>query len=170
MTDLTKKIAIFLSSILMAGLTFSGCDAKEVDISGAPDYSTATGEFITYGYTGPTDGTWFRDEEQYNTGEDYRTVARYREYKEAGYNTLLLQGNDPYRGEPFETSKLKEIMDMSQEAGIERVIVFDTRIESLSCSEKPIVGEGCQFATEEELVAYIQTCLSDYKDHPVFYG
>lgn len=163
--------AIITLAILMFSLIFYGCDSSSsVDLSGAPDYSNATGEFLTYGYTGPTDGTWFRDDEQYNVGEDFRTVERYKEYKDAGFNVLLLQGNEPYRGEKFETSQLKQTMDRAYEAGVKRVIVFDSRIEALSESRTPIVGEGKTFADYEALVAFIRTCLNDYKDHPAFFG
>ncbi len=164
-----KTLVTLLASVIALSFSFAGCK-KEADLSGAPDYSTATGEFLTYGYTGPTDGTWFRDDEQYNTGEDYRTVERYAEYKDAGFNTLLLQGNEPYKGENFETSELKRTMDRAYEAGIKRVIVFDSRLEILSQSEEPIVGEGTEFATDEDLVAFVRQCLSDYQHHPAFYG
>ena len=112
-----KKISRIIALLFAAtiALTMFGCGGKtggnSADLSGAPDYSGSTGEFLTYGYTGPTDGTWFRDDEQYNTGEDYRTTERYAEYKDAGFNVLLLQGNEPYNGEPFETSILKRNMD-----------------------------------------------------------
>ncbi len=169
MKNFKKTLVVLLTSLLSLNLLFSGC-APKVNLSGAPDYSDQTGEFLTYGYTGPTDGTWFRDDEQYNTGEDYRTVERYAEYKDAGFNTLLLQGNEPYKGENFATSELKRTMDRAYEAGIKRVIVFDTRLEILSQAEEPFVGEGKEFATDEELVEYVRVCLSDYKDHPAFYG
>ena len=171
-----KKISRIIALLFAAtiALTMFGCGGKKggnsVDLSGAPDYSGSTGEFLTYGYTGPTDGTWFRDDEQYNTGEDYRTTERYAEYKDAGFNVLLLQGNEPYNGEPFETSILKRTMDRAYEAGIKKVIVYDSRIFNLSASEVPIVGEGRKFATEDDLVEFIRTCLADYKDHPAFFG
>lgn len=170
MKKINKAITTLLASALSAIFLFSGCGAKSADLSGAPDYSGEIGEFITYGYTGPTNGTWFRDDEQYNTGVDYRTVERYQEYKEAGLNTLLLQGNEPYKGENFETSELKQTMDKAYAAGIERVIVFDSRLEALSESTQPIVGENGSFASDEELVEFVGNCLSDYKDHPAFFG
>lgn len=168
MKNIKKKFAVLLSAAVLASACLSGC--AKVDLSGAPDYSKASGEFITYGYTGPTDGTWWRDDEQHNSGQDFRTTERYAEYKAAGLNTLLLQGNEPYRGEGFENSILKRTMDRAYEAGIERVIVFDSRIEALSEQTTPIVGEGARFATDEELVEFVRNCLADYKDHPAFFG
>lgn len=162
-------MTLLLTAVMTASIAFSGC-GRDTDLTGAPDYSGMSGEFLTYGYTGPTDGTWFRDDEQYNTGEDYRTVERYAEYKAAGLNTLLLQGNEPYKGEPFETSELKRTMDRAYEAGIERVIVYDTRLEPLSGQTEPLVGEGRKFATDQELVDYVKDCLDSYKDHPAFFG
>ena len=164
-----RLFTLALAAVAATSCIFWGCGTT-ADLSGAPDYSDCSGEFLTYGYTGPTDGTWYRDDEQYDVGEDFRTEERYGEYKEAGLNTLLLQGNEPYRGENFETSELKRTMDRAYAAGIERVIVFDARIEPLSASEVPLVGEGRQFATESELIDYIKTCLADYKDHPAFFG
>lgn len=169
MKNYKRKLTLLLSAVLAAGIGLAGC-GKGTDLSGAPDYSNMSGEFLTYGYTGPTDGTWFRDDEQYNTGEDFRTVERYAEYKAAGFNTLLLQGNEPYKGEAFETSELKRTMDRAYQAGIERVIVYDSRLEPLSGQTEPLVGEGRKFATDEKLVEYIRDCLADYKDHPAFYG
>lgn len=172
MKKINKILTLLLAAIIACTAFAYGCkkDGDSVDLSGAPDYSNATGEFLTYGYTGPTDGTWFRDDEQYNTGEDYRTQERYAEYKDAGFNVLLIQGNEPYKGEGFETSILKRTMDRAYAAGIEKVIVYDSRIYALSAAETPIVGEGKKFATEDELVEFIRTCLADYKDHPAFFG
>lgn len=172
MKKLSKFTAFALVAATALSVALSGCKSKDnsVDLSGAPDYSSYDGEFLTYGYTGPTDGTWFRDDEQYNTGEDYRTEERYREYKEAGFNTLLIQGNEPYKGEDFETSVLKRTMDRAYAAGITRIIVYDSRLDALSASVKPLVGEGLQFETEDDMVEYIRTCLEPYKDHPAFYG
>ena len=136
MKKLSKFTAFALVAATALSVALSGCKSKDnsVDLSGAPDYSSYDGEFLTYGYTGPTDGTWFRDDEQYNTGEDYRTEERYREYKEAGFNTLLIQGNEPYKGEDFETSVLKRTMDRAYAAGITRIIVYDSRLDALSAS------------------------------------
>lgn len=172
MKKINKILTLLLAAIIACTAFAYGCkkDGDSVDLSGAPDYSNATGEFLTYGYTGPTDGTWFRDDEQYNTGEDYRTQERYAEYKDAGFNVLLIQGNEPYKGEGFETSILKRTMDRAYAAGIKKVIVYDSRIYALSAAETPIVGEGKKFATEDELVEFIRTCLADYKDHPAFFG
>lgn len=172
MKKLSKLTAFALVAATAFTVSLSGCarGGGKVDLSGAPDYSACTGEFLTYGYTGPTDGTWWRDDDQFNSNCDFRTTERYAEYKAAGLNTLLLQGNEPYRGEGFEGSILKRTMDRAYEAGIERVIVFDSRIEALSEQTTPIVGEGARFATDEELVDFIRTCLADYKDHPAFFG
>ncbi len=170
-----RACSLIATSVLAFSLALAGCNGcggNAVDLTGAPDYSAETGEFLTYGYTGPTDGTWWRDDEQYNSGEDFRTVERYKEYLDAGLNTLLLQGNEPYNGEEFETSELKRTMDRAYEAGIQRVIVFDSRLEILSQRTTPIIGEGegYDFQTYEELVAYVRECLAPYKDHPAFYG
>ena len=108
MKKLSKFTAFALVAATALSVALSGCKSKDnsVDLSGAPDYSSYDGEFLTYGYTGPTDGTWFRDDEQYNTGEDYRTEERYREYKEAGFNTLLIQGTNRIRAKTLKPACL----------------------------------------------------------------
>ena len=103
---------------------------------------------------------------------DFRTKARYEEYLAAGMNVLVLQAHDEFgnSGETFEGSNLENIMNTAYSSGIGRVVVFDKRLENLTRKEEPIVGSGCQFATQAELVYYVKNCLSDYSDHPAFYG
>lgn len=126
--------------------------------------------FPAYGYSGPTDGTWLMDETEYFTGRDFRTVKQFARYRAAGLDVLLLQGNDPYSGEPFAASQLKKNMDNALAAGIDKVIVFDKRIHDLSASEAPLLGEGRAFRDAAALTAYVRNCMKDYREHPAFYG
>ena len=123
-----------------------------------------------YGYSSPTDGTYEIDGKTFSVEQDFRTEEKYREYKEAGFDTLLLQGNDPYLCEPFEISQTKKNMDMAWNVGIERVIVFDKRINDLSHAEDGLVGKGKLFATNEELQNILQEYIKDYVKHPAFLG
>ena len=123
-----------------------------------------------YGYSSPTDGTYEIDGKTFSVEQDFRTKEKYREYKEVGFDTLLLQGNDPYLGEPFETSQTKKNMDMAWNVGIERVIIFDKRINDLSHTEGGLVGKGKLFATNEELQNILQEYIKDYSKHPAFLG
>lgn len=166
-----NKSKTILALSFLGLLTLSSCGSTQVDLEkNAPDYSSKAGEFVTFAYASPTDGSYTENGVPMSTGEDYRTVERYREYKEAGLNTMLIQGNDPYGGEDFETSQLKKNMDMCIEAGISRCIVFDSRVQKLSTSQVSLIGEGAAYATQEELNAYVKECMKDYSKHQAFYG
>lgn len=125
--------------------------------------------FDFYGYNSPTAGLYYVDDEVYTLGEDYRNVKRYKEYKNVGFNVLLLQHENSYRGEDFKSSACKLCMDKGYAAGIDKVIVSDTRLKDL-CEEPILVGENGKFASERELFSYLEFCIAPYKDHPAFYG
>ena len=127
-------------------------------------------QFGLYGYSPPTDGTYRVDGEIKTTGEDYRTVERYREYKEVGFNILLMQHTSRYSGEEWETSDAKMVMDRAQEAGLTKAIVNDKRIWDLCREEDGILGEGKPFADESALDGFLADCVAPYKTHPIFYG
>ncbi len=166
-----RKSKCILAIASLGVISLASCQAAPLDLEGkAPDYSSKSGEFITFAYASPTDGSYTENGIAMSTGEDYRTVERYREYKEAGLNTMLIQGNDPYNGEDFATSQLKKNMDMCLEAGISRCIVFDSRIQKLSASQTSLIGEGAKYATQEELNEYVSDCMKDYSEHDAFYG
>ena len=125
--------------------------------------------FDFYGYNSPTSGRYFVDDEVYSLGEDYRTVKRYKEYKNVGFNILLLQHENSYNGEDFEGSACKKCMDAGYKAGLDRIIVSDSRLKKL-CEEKILVGEGGRFKDEKEFLEYLDFCTKPYRTHPGFYG
>lgn len=127
-------------------------------------------EFMLYGYSSNTDGTWYYGDYMFDQGVDFRTVERYREYLDCGLNTLMLQGNDPYLGEEWETSQTKKNMDNAYAAGIKKIIVFDKRIYDYSTVKGGVVGEGKPFETQSDLEKFIAECIKDYKTHPAYYG
>ena len=139
-----------------------------------PDYSDNSYQFDFFGYSALTDGYYTDEngEEQYG-GEDFRNVYRIEEYKEAGMTILFPQSSCAIEWNEdnfnFSTSKLKEVMDMSMQAGLDRVIVADYRFNVL-VKEESIIGADKQFATEAELDAYVRTLMSQYVKHPAFYG
>lgn len=167
-----KKTKLLLP--IVALLILPSCSGGKINLEkNAPDYSSATGEFITYAYASPTNGNYYIDGVTYNTGENYQTAERYREYKEAGLNTMMIQWEDryPLAGETdFNSSHAKHLMDLCVEAGIERCIITDDRFRSLSGKETPIVGGGADFATQSELNKYVADAIKDYINHPAFYG
>ncbi len=128
-------------------------------------------EMHTFAYASPTDGKYTENGVSKDTGEDYRTVERYREYKEAGMDTLLLQANDPYRGtEVWSTCQTKKNLDNAEAAGLKRAIVFDNRIYKLSQSTSSLIGEDAEFASMDALIATLEEYMKDYSTHPIFSG
>ena len=101
-----KKANLLLPVITL--LVLPSCSSGKIILEkNAPDYSDAKGEFITFGYASPTNGNYYVDGTTIYTGENYQTVERYKEYKEAGLNTMMLQYEDrfPLSGETdFNTS------------------------------------------------------------------
>lgn len=124
----------------------------------------------TYAYAGLHNGKMRFEGMTFDSGTDYRTVEHLKTYKDAGFNILLTQVDGHYCGEDWETSEAKSVMDKCLEVGINKVILLDERIRKLSTSKTSIIGEGKQFANEDELDAYISECMSPYRNHPAFYG
>ena len=121
------------------------------------------------GYCSPTSGEYFIGDVKYFYGEDFRSVKRYKEYKNVGFTTLLLQHENAYRGEEFETSACNLCLTKAEKAGIDKVIVSDERIKEL-CSLPVLIGEGGRFASEQELLDYLDFCTKPYRNKSNFYG
>lgn len=185
-----------LSTISTGTLTFSNfakvwatddvskelTEEEIAELSGIPEYRYNSYKFDFMGYSSLTDGTW----KEYNaeTGEvttvtgseDYRNVYRIEEYKDAGMTMLLPQSACSIarsEGDAFDfaNSEAKKVLDMSAEAGINKVILSDLRLYAL-CEDatESIIGDGKAFATEADLDAKIKTYMSPYVNHPAFYG
>lgn len=127
-------------------------------------------QFMLYGYSSNTDGTYFLNNRIFTQNVDFRTEEHYRYYLESGFNVLMLEGNDPYYGETWETSQTKKNMDAACKAGIKQIIIYDKRIFDCSAVRGGIVGEGKRFKTNGELEDFIRFCVKDYKKHPAFIG
>ena len=125
--------------------------------------------FPIYGYSPPPQGEWRIDDTIFTT-EDFRTVEKYREYKECGFTVLFLQHTALYKGDGWEQSETKMAFDNALKAGIDKIILVDDRIFQLSLIPGGIIGEGKQFSTEAELDDFIRNCIQDYKDQEGFYG
>lgn len=186
-----KFIAICLAVVSAFGPMFGGCGEKEAKIPEGPDYSASTLQYDFYGYSACIDG-WNIDGVAYDSEEDYLSVERIKEYKDAGMTIYFPQAGalvTDSTAQDFENSDAKKAMDYSLEAGIDKVILMDTRIQALSkpsfgtdrqikekvnngtiLEEAGLIGEGKQFATEADLDAYIAECMAPYKDHEAFYG
>ena len=109
-----KQIAMLLAATTC--LSVAACDLEEPT---PPDYSSYSNRFNFYCYAPPNAGTWKADDgSTMYSGEDFRTVERYKEYKDCGFDTLMVQSSGNYQGEDFETSDLKMVMDRAYAAGI----------------------------------------------------
>jgi hypothetical protein len=82
----------------------------------------------------PNDGTWYaNDGTPMYAGEDYRNTARYKEYKDCGFDLLMMQHSGKFNGEQaWEESITKMVMDQAWAAGIDKIIVTDIRLQELS--------------------------------------
>lgn len=125
--------------------------------------------FPIYGYSPPPEGKWQIDDTIFPT-EDFRTVEKYREYKECGFNVLFLQFTAPYYGDGWDKSETKMAMERAVEAGLEKVILVDKRIFDLSLIEGGLIGIDKKFATEADLDDFIRNCIKDYRHQKGFYG
>lgn len=127
-------------------------------------------EFEFYGYTAPTNGTWMHDGTIYTYDKDFRTVARYKEYLATGMNILLLQHENEYDGEKWETSATKKCMDNAYKAGIKKIIVGDKRLKALCGENADLIGENSMFVSEKALEEHISQLIAPYREHPAFFG
>ena len=151
--------------------------ASEVEVLNGymPDYSDNSYTFDFLGYTalGSYSG---HNGEQVEGKEDYRNLYRVEEYKDAGMTILYLQsaacipngvGSDSFN---FATSKMKAVMDMALQANMTKVVACDYRIVALTNATESLIGEGGQFATQEDLDAQIKKWMAPYATHGAFYG
>lgn len=162
-----------------ASRTLTKAEISQLGATPEDDYAITSYKFDFFGYSALTDGTWKEydvetgETTSHFSGEDYRNVYRIEEYKDAGMTILFPQSACAIAATEedfdFSSSKLKEVMDMSLQAGINKVVVADYRLYALIGTEG-IVGEGKQFATEAELDTTIKAYMKDYASHSAFYG
>ncbi len=126
-------------------------------------------QFDFYGYNSPSDGIYEIDGFQYFTGEDFRSVKRYKEYKDVGFNILLLQHRNSYNGEEFEGSACQKCMTEAVKAGIDKIIVSDSRLKEIT-EEQVLIGEGGRFKTEKDFLEYLDFCTKPYREREGFFG
>lgn len=85
--------AVSLTLCVAFGLSFfSACKDSPVTL---PDYSESGKSFNIFCYNGPTDGENNIDGNIVRYGS-FRTVERYKEYADAGFDTLFLTGTATY--------------------------------------------------------------------------
>lgn len=163
-----KSLALVLGLVIPFS-TVLGCSKSEHPT--LPDYSSVAKEYDFFAYTAPTEGVWDIDGEDVQVGPDQRTVEGYTTYKEAGFNVLLLTGTGGYDGETeWKDSECKRAMTAAVEAGIDRIIITDRRINNLIERKDSLLGEGRQYETEEQLKEEVKSILSTYINEESFYG
>ncbi len=168
---ITKIGSILLSAMLTLGCTLAaGCDmggeaSAEPQHPLLPDYSGGK-EFEFFSYRTLTDGHYTIDGVDYFSGEDFRSVERWREYKECGFT--MAYPEDKYSGEPWETSDLKKTMEDAAAAGFDKIIVADNRLNGLC--DWGFEGFNEKYYTDEILDAYVEGCIKDIIQMPSFYG
>lgn len=132
-------------------------------------YAKNLKEFNFYAYAPPGcemgDYTLERSQEM-----GFKTVERYKEYKEVGFNMVMSGCIATYYGEEWETSTCKKTMDVVYEAGIDKYIVGDQAFYELSCQKDGIIGQGKPFDSEKSLDEFVANRIKDYSKHPAFYG
>lgn len=164
-----RFLAFIMATISVFSMMLSGCDSSTPSRA-EPDYSNSTLQFDFYGYSAYSDGTWKVKGVQHSAGEDFRTVEKVKEYKDAGMTIFFPQSLAAYSGQEWETSETKKAIDLAVEAGMDKVIIHDTRIQDLSRKTDGLIGEGKLFATEEALDEQIAAYLEPYRDYEGFYG
>ncbi len=100
--------------------------------------------------------------------EDFRTLERYKEYRDCGFDEIMFAGETKYMGEDFETSDLKKMLDLAHACDLS-AIVFDERILKATVdAQNALIGE--LFDNEEALDQFLLDCTAPYRAHPAFYG
>ena len=164
-----SKIASFAVSI--SSFLSVACGCAVGDKTAYPNYFDSTANIKMYAFYGPGNGL-YRDGTPMGDGTDMRTKERYQEYKDCGFDILLLENEAPYRGEDWETSKLKEIMDIAFEVGLD-VVVYDSRIWQLSVKGGSLIGQKIgtkMIYSQEDLNEVVAGYMKDYSKHPAYYG
>ena len=86
-----KLIAMCLAVVSVCSLAFGSCGKKkETTIPDGPDYSSSTLQYDFYGYSACID-RWNIDGVAYDSDEDYLSVERIKEYKDAGMTIYFPQ-------------------------------------------------------------------------------
>ncbi len=176
-----KRIIALIIAILSCLSFTAACGGNNAT---PPDYSSSTKKLNMFAYCPPLGKNKMIINGDVFPTDEFRTKERYKEYKDCGFDILLLDGNNAYYGgaldanETFETSWLKKQLDWAEELGL-KVIVYDGRIYWLSnVKGTSLIGTDFnapplpkkRFETFDDLVEHMRDCLSDYMDHPAFYG
>ena len=100
------------------------------------------------------------------------TEQIFSDYKECGFNTMMLTSNNRYNGEGWEGSRAQKCIQVARKVGIKEIFFDDWRIYELSMYGDNLVGEGeeYKFQSVDQLDAYIKECMSEYIHEENFIG
>ncbi len=173
----TRAFAAFLSAVACLS-TLSACGGKEeagIPVS-LPDYADDRGVHIS-GYVNPTNGDYTFDKIPMNDGVDFRTVERFKEYKDAGMDLAFSRYDSAL---PAEVTKetwaqcdTKIFCDAAYGAGLDKILISDeyfTRLITWDSGKLVGEGTGYRYKTQAEMDADVADRLDIYKDTPGFYG
>ena len=190
-----KKIRYFLLALLMLTTTVFGASCQTgLYESEIPDYSAYTDEFDFYGYHSLHNGTYYVDDVEYSVGESFLTIEQYQMYKDVGMTIAFPQSVLKIRGEKGaafgdelsqatfyedrakDWEKAKVEIDKLVSVGIEKTILYDEDLSWLALSGytdyniEGIIGEGKQFATQDDLDEYVYKLIQPYLGYKGVYG
>ena len=126
-------------------------------------------QFEFYAYNPLTNGVYYINDVPYHYGEDFRNVARYKEYLDCGFTMLQVRYENAYDGEEWETCNTKLVCDEAYKAGVRKLLITDNRMDRL-IQENDVVGDGKRFANEAELDETLKEWVAPYKNVKGFYG
>ena len=175
----TRALALLLGTISCFA-TLGACNknatGNEIPVA-LPDYADDR-EVQLLGYANPTNGDYKFDGIPTNDGVDFRTVERFKEYKDAGLNVAFARYDSSL---PAETTKetwkdtgTKVVCDKAYEAGIKKILISDEYFSQMisGWDSGMLVGDGpnYRYQTQAEMDADVAERLEIYKDTPGFYG
>ena len=183
MKKIKKWITATLCSTLILSCGLSSC-GEGLD-KNAPDYSSYTDEFITWAYAATYDGWWqtvdeneefVRIDNSDDTPVAITTKESLQEYKDAGFNTLMINYVYPFNSakDNWENSPTKQIMDWCAELDL-KCMVWESVVRGLASTEESLINpdkaDGKKFFnTQEELNGYLYSMIKDVVAHPAFFG
>lgn len=130
-------------------------------------------EYTFYCYNCPDVGEYHYNEYTYTFGEDMRSVKRYKEYLDCGFNVVQARGGhdkgSEYKGY-WEGSGCQKVFENYTKAGGKKIWVTDRQLDTWIVKDKDVLGEGKRFATEAELDAAVKACMEPYCHRKGFYG
>ena len=130
-------------------------------------------EYIFYCYNCPDVGTYHHNGYTYTFGEDMRSVKRYKEYLNCGFNVVQARGGHDegaeYKGY-WEGSGCQKVFENFTKAGGKKIFVTDRQLDTWIIQDKDVLGEGKRFATEAELDAAVKACMQPYCHRKGFFG